>query len=324
MYLKTKIAEKKAKKMANSNLSAALFDTDFAHSHKGLEYGMRHHSMAKNYSNGSRTSVYFTPKENAEQILQLSPIHINYINEQYGEFDELHLPNNPYANLPFFGRQKKIKPNLHLQRAQSIFDESATDNGNESSSSTRMITDNNVTNDGISESTAMIGDSNSSNEDKNLKDFDFKYQPTKERFISKNGRNNKKEFFYSMQNIYDVEPNRSKYNFLPKLLNDDSNGCESTKKTNTTTTTTSSINLNGNGIVTHVINNADLNGITKENQTVPHDSVVFKNTKSLANVHNYKNSNNSCNLSPIAKINFCTRIQPSSSLPDFSIDEKPV
>lgn len=322
MYLKTKIAEKKMKKMNGNSLSAALFDADFTHSHKSLEYGIRHHSMARNLSQSSRTSVYFTPTENAEQILQLSPIHINYINEQYSDFDGLHLPNNPYANLPLFGRQKRFKAHQSMQRAQSIPDDLATDNGNESSSSTHMTTDNNLAPDGISESTAMIGDSSSGSgsgsEVKNLKDFDLRYQPTKDRCTTKNGRHHKNDFFYSMQNIRDVELNRSKYNFLAKV-SDDNKGCGSAKMANTKSS------INGNSIITHVNNNnIDLTNIFTENQTVPNGSVVCANAKGLANVHNFKNSNNSGALSPIAKLNFCTRLQPSTSLPEFSVDEKPV
>lgn len=192
VYLKAKMIEKKNKLLSHPDLSTAMFANELM---RRNSFGCASHSDGRNPTTGSRVSVYFTPTETTEQIMQLSPIHINYINEQH--YENPLSECNPYANTPLFDQQTISNNKLESTKNISVnvcIDDSPT------------ISDN-LALDATTECTAMLGDASSSNEDNNCKDLQFEYQPNENKL--KMNRSNK-EMYYSMENVHNFKPNYSK------------------------------------------------------------------------------------------------------------------
>lgn len=223
-------------------------------------------SIANNLVLGSKASVYFTPTETTEQMLQLSPIHINYISESYDDPLE-YLNKNPYANTPLFNT---IKSEVILER---IDDDSPT-------------TSENMTIDAITESTAMIGENNSSNEDNCSKDIEMQYYPSEG---SERKDRNSKEFYYSTENVHEIKPNASKkYSLLSSYREIPSFLCTEVRD---------SIKMNDAKAV------AD--------KTISKSSAVVDESIDLANPCHSRHAVSLVNL------NDCTKLQTSTSLPEI-------
>lgn len=193
VYLKAKMIEKKNKLLSHADLSTAMFENELM---RRNSFGCASQSDGRNPASGSRVSVYFTPKETTEQIMQLSPIHINYINEQH--YENPLSDDNPYANTPLFDQQT-ISNNIKSESTNNISADVCIDDS--------PTTSDNSTLDATTGSTAMIGDASSSNEDNFCKDLLMEYQPNTDRL--KINRINK-EMYYSMENLHNFKPNHSK------------------------------------------------------------------------------------------------------------------
>lgn len=223
-------------------------------------------SITKNLVLGSKASVYFTPTETTEQMLQLSPIHINYINENFDEHMGF-LNKNPYANTPLFNT---IRSEVILER---IDDDSPT-------------TSENMTMDAITESTAMIGENNSSNEDNCSKDVEMQDYPGER---NERRDRNSKEFYYSTENVHEIKPNAPrKYNLLSSYKEIPSFLCSEVRD---------SIKMN------------DLKAAA--DKTISNSSAVADESNDLANPCHSRHAVSLVNL------NDCTKLQTSTSLPEI-------
>lgn len=298
VYLKTKIAEKKNKKIANNHIAFSKFGvTDFIPCN-GFGYDLRaaYSPVAavaapslgttkyNNIANGSRSSVYFTPIESADQILQSSPIHINYINDHY---DDTPLKLNIFTSIPDQYRTDEYlyqEPSTSETELCTMRSATATDN----------ITTDGITDD--STSTAMIGNSSSSNEDNCCEDWNFE-SPSKIY---------KKNEFCSMHNVYDINPKQPQNYYLKEENH-----------------TNPSATISMEYISTDTQNQIEASKplITDENTeqnffSNSDDHFIPKNSSSLAMVHK------SCYVYPaIDSSNDSARLHPSSSLPEFLLEE---
>lgn len=180
IYLKTRIAEKTNKKLAN----ASKYNSNFYASNFLPCYVFGQHLRAPDDAstttvamnvpsaaryctvNGSRTSVYFTPTESADQLQpQVSPIHINYI----ADHDQRPFEFPEYLSIPLLDRSKMnaIDPQVVLN---CIDNNSGTDES--------TLTTDVVTSDGNSDSTTVMVDGSSSGSS-NVLDTEFQIKPIK-------------------------------------------------------------------------------------------------------------------------------------------------
>lgn len=158
-------------------------------------------SKRKSLANDSKASVYFTPTDSIDQTqLQLSPIHINHIRENFDSFGGYMTPAPSTARKLIFQRRQ-------MHSADNEAAEPSTSRSLAQTYSNRKdgaaIDDDDLSE---TESTIMIAAENdSSNEDNCASTSHNDYIPMNILCRSKSKiRSDSKDLYYSLENVYDT------------------------------------------------------------------------------------------------------------------------